>query len=253
IAQCATTATSTPLIVDQEVIVAAWNKLGEPDLRPPFPRFDELIAEHDQNENGSIERSEFPKLWIFHRPEGIEAAMNGAPISWRHANPNGDSKIEEDEWTKIITGLERYRAGAETHGLIAIPLDSEGFVPTEKVRKLVIDGIPEVPSPVSDGKYVYLVKNGGLLTCIDVASGERVCRMRTRGRGTHYASPLVADGRLYTFAGDGRISVIDIQDSPEILAVNEMQDSVYATPAIMDGVLYVRTHSALFAFQEQSN
>ncbi|MEM8670597.1 MAG: PQQ-binding-like beta-propeller repeat protein [Planctomycetota bacterium] len=253
IAQCATTATSTPLIVDQEVIVAAWNKLGEPDLRPPFPRFDELIAEHDQNENGSIERSEFPKLWIFHRPEGIEAAMNGAPISWRHANPNGDSKIEEDEWTKIITGLERYRAGAETHGLIAIPLDSEGFVPTEKVRKLVIDGIPEVPSPVSDGKYVYLVKNGGLLTCIDVTSGERVCRMRTRGRGTHYASPLVADGRLYTFAGDGRISVIDIQDSPEILAVNEMQDSVYATPAIMDGVLYVRTHSALFAFQEQSN
>ena len=42
-AKCATTATSTPVLAGDEVVVAAWNKLGEPDLRPPFPTFDELL------------------------------------------------------------------------------------------------------------------------------------------------------------------------------------------------------------------
>jgi len=249
-AKCATTATSTPVLAGDEVVVAAWNKLGEPDLRPPFPTFDELLTKHDKNDNQLIERNEFPKLWIFHRPEGIEAAMNGAPVSWKHANKNRDAIITREEWQKAVDELERFRAGYETHGLLAIPIDSEGFVAAEDVRTLATDGIPEVPSPVFDGTYVYLVKNGGLLTCINLAEGERVYRTRTRGKGTHYASPLIADGKLYTFAGDGQISVIELGPSHQILAQNKMPDGVYATPAIADGVIYVRTHSTLYAFQE---
>jgi outer membrane protein assembly factor BamB len=240
-------------LAGDEVIVAAWNKLGEPDLRPPFPTFDELITKHDKNQNQLIEKNEFPKLWIFHRPEGIEAAMNGAPVSWKHANKNGDAKLTREEWKKAVDELERFREGYETHGLLAIPIDSQGFVAADQVRSLLTDGIPEVPSPVFDGTHIYLVKNGGLLTCIDLAKGERVYRTRTRGKGTHYASPLIADGKLYTFAGNGQISVIELGTSHRILAQNEMQDGVYATPAIVDGIIYVRTHSALHAFQESKD
>ncbi len=74
--------------------------------------------------------------------------------------------------------------------------------------------------------------------------------MRTRGRGTHYASPLIADGKLFTVSGDGRITVLTLGPSPQILATNDMADGVYATPAIVDGTIYVRTHSALFAFRD---
>lgn len=252
VAKCATTATSTPILADNQVIVAAWNKLGEPDLRPPFPSFDELIAKQDQDGDELIGKREFPTLWIFHRPEGAEAAMNGAPVSWKHANRNGDARIDREEWTKTIDELDQFRAGYETHGLIAIPLDSKGFIGADEVRTLITDGIPEVPSPVFDGTYVYMVKNGGLLTCLDVASGETVYRTRTRGTGTHYASPLIADGRLYTCSGNGRISVLQLGESPRILAVNDMEDGVFATPAIIDGVIYVRTHSAMYAFAETS-
>ena len=179
--------------------------------------------------------------------------MNGAPVSWKHANKNGDAKLTREEWQKAVAELERFRAGYETHGLLAIPIDSEGFVAADDVRTLATDGIPEVPSPVFAGTYVYLVKNGGLLTCINLTEGERVYRTRTRGKGTHYASPLIADGKLYTFAGDGQISVIELGPSHQILAQNKMPDGVYATPAIVDGVIYVRTHSTLYAFQETSN
>ncbi|MDA7527410.1 PQQ-like beta-propeller repeat protein [bacterium] len=251
IVKCATTATSTPVLVGDEVIVAAWNKLGEPDLRPPFPSFDELLSEHDKNSNQFVERDEFPKLWIFHRPEGAEAAMNGAPVSWKHANKDGDIKIDRNEWTKTVKELEQFRSGYQSHGLLAIPLNSRGFVDADQVRTLVTKGIPEVPSPVFDGTFLYLVKNGGLLTCINATTGKQVYQTRTRGNGTHYASPVIADGRLYSSAGSGQISVLKLGETPRILATNDMKQSLFATPAISNGVIYVRTHSSIFAFGNQ--
>jgi len=135
--------------------------------------------------------------------------------------------------------------------MLAIRIDSEGLVGADGVRTLETQGIPEVPSPLYDGKYIYFVKNGGILTCLDAKAGQRVYRMRTGGRGTHYASPLIADGKIYTIAGDGCISVLTLGASPEILATNDMQEGVSATPAIVDGTIYVQTHSALFAFREK--
>ena len=81
-------------------------------------------------------------------------------------------------------------------------------------------------------------------------SGEIILSMRTQGGGTHYASPLIANDHLYCFAGDGRVSVMKITDRPTIVSVNEMEENGYATPAIVDSVIYLRTHSKLFAFGE---
>ncbi len=64
----------------------------------------------------------------------------------------------------------------------------------------------------------------------------------------HCASPLIAAGKLFTIGGDGQFSVLTLGANPEILAVNDMQDGVSATPAIVGGAIYVRTHLALFAF-----
>lgn len=250
VAKCATTATSTPVIAGNEVIVAAWNKMGEPALRPSFPSFEQLIDKHDKDGDRLISRDELPPLWIFHRPEGAEAPQNGATIRFDQTDRNKDGEIAADEWSARIRGLDRFRAQYETHGILAIRIDSEGVVEADKIRTLETKGIPEVPSPVCDGKYVYFVKNGGILTCLELKTGKRVYRMRTPGRGTHYASPVIAGGKLFTVSGDGRITVLTLGPRPEILATNDMADGVYATPAIVGGSIYVRTHSALFAFRD---
>ena len=248
--KCATTATSTPVIAGDQVIVAAWNKMGEPALRPEFPSFDELLERHDEDKSGSIGSGEFPELWIFHRPDGAEAPMNGAKIGFKRTDSDQDGNIDRDEWERTLEGIKRFRAGYQNHGILTVPIESRGVVDTQSVRTLETEGIPEVPSPLFDGKYIYFVKNGGVLTCIDHQTGDRVYRMRTRGRGTHYASPLIAEDKLFTVAGDGKITVIQLGPEPKILAVNDMKASVYATPAIVGGVLYVRTHRSLHAFGE---
>ena len=222
--------------------------MGEPSLRPPFPSFEKLVADHDRNHDGQITRDEFPTLWIFHRPDGAEAPMNGGTVGFDFADKDKNRGITAEEWSTAVDQLERFRSGYDTHGMLALRIDSQGLLGPEQIRTLEIQGIPEVPSPVHHDGYVYFVKNGGILTCLDVKTGQQVYRTRTGGRGTHYASPVIADGKLYTVAGDGHVSVLTLGPEPEILAINDMQDGVYATPAIVNGTIYVRTHSALFAF-----
>lgn len=250
--KCATTATSTPVIAGEEVIVAAWNKMGEPALRPEFPSYEELVAKHDANKDATISEKEFPHMMIFHRPEGAEAPQNGAPLRFRRADRNSDGKLQPAEWQKQLDDMAKFRSQYEKHGMLAIPIDSDGLVDEKNVRLLEDQGIPEVPSPLVYDGVVYFVKNGGVLTSVDIETGKRLARTRTKGKGTHYASPIIADDKLYTVAGNGKISVLELGRRPKVLQVNDMEDGTYATPAAVDGVLYIRTHSRLYAFSETS-
>ena len=251
VTKCATTATSSPVIAGNKVIVAAWNKMGEPVLRPPFPSFEELLDQQDQNTNQTIDQNEFPRLWIFHRPLGAEAPQNGATVRFRNADKNGDGEINQNEWQQQLESIAELRSRYRTHGLLSINIGSVGIVEDASIQVLETRGIPEVPSPIYHRGYVYLIKNGGLLTCLKVSTGQREYQIRTGSRGTHYASPLIANDLLFATSGDGKITVLTLGPNPEILATNDLEDNVFATPAIVDGAIYVRTHHSLYAFSAQ--
>ena len=175
--------------------------------------------------------------------------MNGGTIRFGSADINKDNEITDNEWSERVQEVEKFRSRYKTHGLLAIQIDSEGIIEDHEIRVIEKRAIPEVPSPITDGSYVYLVKNGGILSCLELQSGKSAYQMRTGGRGTHYASPLIADGKLFCIAGNGRITVLTLGPDPKILATNNLNEKVYATPAIADDTLYVRTHSNLYAFQ----
>ena len=64
----------------------------------------------------------------------------------------------------------------------------------------------------------------------------------------YYSSPVGADGKIFTASQDGHVSVIKAGPDWEVLAVNDMDDEVYATPAPVDQRLYLRTKGALYCF-----
>lgn len=245
---CFTTGTSTPVIVGDEVLVATWNQTGESALVPAHPPFDTFVSENDKNDDGKIEKSEFPRLMRFHRSEGTEAPQNGWPVRFRDVDKDRDGTVSPDEWQKLRDDAEERRSKMVLHGLVAISLDSKGEVTEAQVRTLEKQGIPEVPSPVAHEGLIYFVKNGGIVTCIEIESGKKFYKRRTGAKGTHYASPIIAGGRLYSTGGDGTISVMTVGKRPKILAKNKMGERTYATPAVVDGVIYVRTHNHLYAF-----
>ena len=221
--------------------------MGEPALRPTFPSFEKLVAKNDKDGDKLISRDEYPKMMIFHRPEGIEAPENGASLRFEYSDKDKNGEITEAEWNVQLQNMDNFRARYKTHGMLAIPLESHGLVDQEKVRTLEDQAIPEVPSPLFHNGLIYFVKNGGVLTCYDLQKNERVYRIRTQGSGTHYASPIIANDKLYTIAGDGKVSVLRVGAKPKVIAVNKFDDRIYASPAASDGVLYIRTHTKLYA------
>jgi outer membrane protein assembly factor BamB len=93
------------------------------------------------------------------------------------------------------------------------------------------------------------VKEGGILTALDPASGKVLKQGRLKGAlDFYYSSPVGADGKIFTASQDGHVSVIKAGPDWEVLAVNDMDDEVYATPAPVDQRLYLRTKSALYCF-----
>ena len=82
----------------------------------------------------------------------------------------------------------------------------------------------------------------------DVQTGEEIYRQRRNHLGSGFsASPVAADGRIYLSNEDGDIIVIAAGREFEQIAVNPMGELLMATPALSEGVMYVRSASSLFA------
>jgi outer membrane protein assembly factor BamB len=69
--------------------------------------------------------------------------------------------------------------------------------------------VPEVPSPLVYQNRIYAVMNGGILTCMEAASGKILYRSRIGSLGPYYSAPIAAAGRVYTASGDGVITVFE--------------------------------------------
>ena len=105
-----------------------------------------------------------------------------------------------------------------------------------------------MPTPLVYKGILYVLANNGLLDAYDLKTGEEVYRQRLSTVGNGFsASPVAADDRLYLSNEDGDVIVATAGREFKQLAVNSMGELVMATPALSDGVMYVRTARALFA------
>jgi len=99
-----------------------------------------------------------------------------------------------------------------------------------------------IPTPILYRGILYTNANNGRLTAYDAASGEMLYRARIgRTGGSYVASPVAADGKLYFADEDGMVHVVKAGPEYELLESNDMGEVIWATPAITDGVLVVRT------------
>jgi outer membrane protein assembly factor BamB len=108
-------------------------------------------------------------------------------------------------------------------------------------------GGPYLPTPIVYGDYLYCCANSGLVTCYEAATGKQLYSERLGGSGGYTASPVAADGRLYFTGEDGSVRVVKAGPKFEPLATNKLGEPCLSTPAISDGMLFVRTQHHLFA------
>jgi outer membrane protein assembly factor BamB len=245
------TGTSTPAVVGDMLYVAAWSPFGEADQMTPLPDFAAAVKAYDSDGSGTLSQAEVAasNLKVFARPEvpDVPGATMAVPFAMVDADKSGDASAQE--WTGFLAIIGRVTT---EHGLLAIKSGGRGDVTATNVIWREKRSVPEVPSPLVYEDRVYYVRNGGVLTCLEAATGRVVYRERLGAPGPYYSSPISAGNRLFIGSGDGALVVFASGDALKVLARNELGEPVFATPAVSsEGTLYVRTPSALYAFAQR--
>jgi outer membrane protein assembly factor BamB len=244
------TGTSTPVLANDTIYVATWFPLGESDQTRPLPDFATLLR-NDKNGNGFIDQVEFPAdLPLFSRPDipDVPGATGFVKGFFARFDVSKDGELQKDEWD---AGVATFGNLAAEHGLLAVKIGGTGDVTGTHLLWKESKAIPEVPSPLAYRNRIYMVRNGGIVTSLDAGTGRVLYRARVGAAGPYYASPVAQNGRLLVASGDGVVSVLAAGDRLNVLARNDLGEPVLATPAIVNGVLYVRTASGLSAFGQK--
>ncbi|MCH7728429.1 MAG: PQQ-binding-like beta-propeller repeat protein [Planctomycetes bacterium] len=106
-------------------------------------------------------------------------------------------------------------------------------------------GAPLCTTPLVKDNLLFLWSDEGIVTCADLASGE--VHWRKRIGSTFYSSPICVDNAVYNISTDGEVVVLKASSQFQELARNDLGETSYATPAVSDGVMYIRTASHLLS------
>jgi outer membrane protein assembly factor BamB len=110
-----------------------------------------------------------------------------------------------------------------------------------------------MPTPLVYGDHLYVNANHGVLTAYDAKTGARVYQQRIGDKGGSYsASPVAADGKIYLSSEDGDVFIVKAGPKYELLATNPIGEVMMATPAISDGMIFIRGQKHLFAIAEKT-
>ena len=195
-----------------------------------MPAFDKLLEQGDANKDGQLTRAEAPDGPAKRHFVYIDADKNG--------------RVTREEYAAIARVFDESKNVA-----LAIRPDGRGDVTDTHVVWKATRGLPYVPSPLYYEGRIYLVKNGGLASCFDAATGRVFYQEERLGAlGDYYASPVAAAGKTCVASQQGMVVVYRAGDTLEVLARNALNEPILATPAVVEGTLYVRTKSQLYAF-----
>ena len=135
--------------------------------------------------------------------------------------------------------------------MLAIRPGGTGNISTTHVAWSFTKG-PDVPTPVSDGTYVYVVQDNGVVYCLDRKTGEVVYGPERIANDLYSASPVIADGKIYvTSENQGITTVYKTGPKFEVLSQNSFDDYTLSSVAVSQGQLFIRTQSALWAIGER--
>jgi len=105
---------------------------------------------------------------------------------------------------------------------------------------------PDVPTPVTDGTYLYVVNDRGILWVLDAKTGREVYGRQRLKSGSYSGSAVLADGKIYITNEDGLTIVVKAGPAFAILAENDLDDYALSSPAISEGQIFIRTAKFLY-------
>jgi outer membrane protein assembly factor BamB len=196
--------------------------------------FSEGLAKYDKNGDRQIAKAEL---------SGGEPMDKMLSSAFEAFDMDRDDKLNDKDW-EVFRGMM-----ASENGLLAIKMGGRGDQTATAIRWRYQKPVPQVPSTLLYKNVLYMINDSGILISFDPATGKVIKQGRLQGAiDKYFSSPVAADDKLFLIGQAGQVSVLKAAGEWEVLAVNDLDDETFATPAIADGRLFIRTRGALYCF-----
>jgi outer membrane protein assembly factor BamB len=221
----------TPAIgPDNSLIVAGWSAGGEPGERISLEPFADFMAQFDADKNGTLNEKECAS----------SAALKTRFVQCDRDKSGEITKVEYDEFQNLFAKSQ--------NSVLAIKPGGSGDVSDSHVLWRFEKFVPFCASPLYYDGRVFTVKDSGIFNCLDAATGEAHKTGRVTGTTNYYSSPVAGDGKVYLLSQRGTLSVVSAADQWQVLHSAEFGEEGYATPALVEGRIYLRTSGHLYCF-----
>lgn len=195
-----------------------------------------------------------PQLAVYDgRPEviinGGDVVTGNDPETGRELWRVGGLNPKNSEWYRIIASVvcmpDMIFVPTRNQPLLAVRPGARGDATATHVAWETKFG-PDVPSPVSDGRFLYVVDDNGRFNCLDAKTGEAVYNERI-ARGTYSASLVLAADMIYAVNESAVTTIVATGPEFRVVAENTLDDEyTLSSPVIVDDELYIRTSGGLY-------
>jgi outer membrane protein assembly factor BamB len=186
-----------------------------------------------------------------------EIVITGGDVVTGHDPATGRELWRADGLNPRNDGSYRIVASPVVHGdllfapsrerpMLALKPGGRGDVTSSHVLWSFNNG-PDVPTPVSDGTYLYSINDRGIMYCLEARTGKTVYGPQRLRNATYSGSAVLADGKIYITDEDGVTTVVRSGPKFELLAENDLGDYTLSSPAVSDGQIFIRTASFVYA------
>lgn len=209
-------------------IWAPGGDAGASDRIAPIP-WAEALARDDKNGDGAFQSNEPGDPQIRQRFTQIDRDKDG--------------RIDEREYTSMRKVFEDSNNVA-----MRIKPGCVGDATETHVAWKQEKNIPYVPSSIVYRGFMFMSRNGGVVTALDAETGKIAKQARVEARGDYFSSPVAGDGKVYLLSEAGELTVISAEGEWKELHHAAFEEETFATPAIVGGRIYLRTAAAVYCF-----
>lgn len=221
---------STPVIRDGVLFINGFaSPLNQPENQVKIPSFEQALQKFDTDKNGQFSKDELPTESPFDFFDFVDLAKDG--------------HLDKKDWNYFEAAL------ASLNGMLAIRLEGQGDMTGKNTLWAYRRYVPQLPSPLLYKDVLTMINDVGFITSIKPENGEVINQGRLRGAGSKFfASPVASDDKIYITSLRGKISVLKPDGSNEVIAINDLKEDCYATPAFGKERIYIRTVNTLYCF-----
>jgi len=197
-----------------------------------LPSFVDAVTEMDKDDDGVISRKEMTDRRISRYYMFLDLDKSGG--------------LDADEWR-----ISR-QTFASVNAAMAVRVGGSGDMTDKSVLWRYYRSIPQLPSPlIAGGVYYLLSDQGGLMTTIRADTGEFLEKSRVGEAGdAYFTAPVAGDGKVYLLSENGLLTVLAVGEGLEPIHTANFDEPCFATPALVDDRIWVRTHGHLYCLGE---